>query len=82
VPFYPFFWHISGTTRATRLHMSIKVDHNEDFKKSTLDWQDLAVFITTFLRCVITMDVHKAIVSTHRGGGRCQDDVTPQGVCG
>jgi len=64
--------------------MSRKVDGNEDFerRKSTLDWRDLAVFITTFSNVVsLTMDVHKAI-STHRGGRWGQDDVTQQGVCG
>ena len=82
MPFYPFFWHISETIRATSPHMSRKVDRNEDFEKNTLVWRDLTAFITAFCDFVSsTMDCYKAI-STHRDGGRGQDDVTPQGVCG
>ena len=82
MPFYPFFWHISETVRATSPHMSRKVDRNEDFEKNTLVWRDLTAFIAAFCDFVSsTMDVYEAI-STHIDGGRGQDDVTPQGVCG
>jgi len=82
VPFYPFFWHISETVRATSPHMSRKVERNENFEKNTLVWRDLTAFITAFCDFVSsTMDVYEAI-STHRDGGRGQDDVTLQGVCG
>ena len=82
MPFYPFFGHISETVRATSPHMSRKVDRNEDFEKNTLVWRDLTTFITAFCYFVSpTMDVYEAI-STHIDGGRSQDDVTPQGVCG
>ena len=82
MPFYPFFWHISETVRAISAHMSRKVERNEDFEKNTLVWQDLTAFITAFCDFVSsTMDVHEAIC-THIDGGRGQDDVTPQRVCG
>ena len=80
MPFYLFFWHISETVRATRPHMSRKVERNEDFEKNTLVWRDPTAFITAFYDFVsLTMDIYKAI-STNRDGGRVQDDVTPQGV--
>jgi len=79
VPFYPFFWHISETVRATSPHMSRKVERNEDFEKNTLVWRDLTAFITAFCDFVSsTMDVYEAI-STHIDGGRGQDDVTSLG---
>ena len=82
MPFYPFFWHISETVRATSPHMSRKVERNEDFEKNTLVWRDLSAFITAFCDFVSsTIDVYEAI-STHIDGRRGQDDVTPQGVCG
>ena len=82
MPFYPFFWHISETVRATSPHMSTKVERKEDFKKNKLVWQDLIAFITAFCDFMSsTMDVYEAI-STHRDGGQGQDDITPQGVCG
>ena len=82
MPFYPFLWHISGTVRATSPHMSRKVERNENFEKNTLVWRDLTAFITAFCDFVsLTKDVYKAI-SAHIDGGRGQDDVTPQGVCG
>jgi len=63
--FYPFFWHISETVRATSPYMSRKVERNEDFEKSTLVWRDLTAFITAFCDFVAqTMDVYEAI-STH-----------------
>ena len=62
--------------------MSRKVEHNEDLEKNTLVWRDLTAFITAFCDFVSsTMNVYEAI-STHIDGGRAQDDVTPQGVCG
>ena len=79
MPFYPFFWYISETVGATSPHMRRKAERNEDFKKNTLVWRDLAAFITAFCNFVSsTMDVYEAI-STHRDGGRGQDDVTPLG---
>jgi len=82
VPFYPFFWHISETVRATSPHMSGKVERNENFEKNTLVWRDLTAFITAFCDFMSsTMDIYEAI-SRHRDGGRGQDDITPQGVCG
>ena len=82
MPFYPFFWHISETVRATSPHVSRKVERNENFEKNTLVWRDLTAFITALCDFVTsTMDVYEAL-STHRDGGRGQDNVTPQGVCG
>ena len=82
MPFYPFFWHISETIRATSPHMSRKVERNENFEKNTLVWRDLTAFITAFCDFVSsTMDVYE-VISTHRDGGQGQDDVIPQGVCG
>ena len=82
MPFYPLFWHISETVKATSPHMSIKVERNEDFEKNTLVWRDLTAFITAFCDFVSsTMDVYEAI-STHIDGGRGQDDVTLEGGCG
>ena len=82
MPFYPFVWHISETVRAISPHISRKVERNEDFEKNTLVCQDLTAIITAFCDFVSsTMDVYEAI-STHIDGGRGQDDVTPQGVCG
>ena len=61
--------------------MSRKVEHNENFEKNTLVWRGLTAFITAFCSFVSsTMDIYEAI-STHRDGGRGQDDVTPQGLC-
>ena len=61
--------------------MSRKVERNEDFEKNTLVWRDLTAFTAFCVFVSSTMDVYEAI-STHIDGGRGQDDVTPQGVCG
>ena len=61
MPFYPFFWHISETVRATSPHMSRKVERNENFEKNMLVWRDLTAFITAFCDFVSsTMDVYEA----------------------
>ena len=58
--------------------MSRKVERKGDFEKNTLASRDLTVFITTFCNVVsLTMDIYEAI-STHRDGGRGQDDITLQ----
>ena len=82
MPFSPFFRHIFVTVRATGLHISRKVERKEDFEHNTLVWRDLTVFFTAFCDVVsLTMDIREAI-STHRDGGRGQDDVALQGVSG
>jgi len=82
VPFYPFFWHISETVRTSSPHMSRKVECNEDFEENTLVSRHLTAFTTAFCDVVSSiMDVYETI-STHIDGGRGQDDLTPQGVCG
>jgi len=55
-PFYQLFWHFSGIVRATSLHMSRKLDCNEDFKKSMLDWRDFNHLHYHLLRCCVTDD--------------------------